>query len=110
MKRAFLTLMVGMAVAALAGCSSHRLIGPHKGTCQSAPETCATCGPGTCPHCAGDPNGDPNGGGPIARHMAEREAYRGAAPGPLTGAVAYPYYTTRGPRDFLARNPGSIGP
>lgn len=24
------------------------------------------------------------------------------------GAVAYPYYTHRGPRDFLARNPGGI--
>lgn len=31
-------------------------------------------------------------------------------PGPLTGQVAYPYYTTRGPRDFLARNPADIGP
>jgi hypothetical protein len=24
--------------------------------------------------------------------------------------VAYPYYTTRGPRDFLAKCPPSIGP
>jgi len=31
-------------------------------------------------------------------------------PGPPTGAVAYPYYTTRGPRDFLAKCPPSIGP
>ncbi len=30
--------------------------------------------------------------------------------GPPTGAVAYPYYTNRGPRDFLANNPPSIGP
>ena len=30
--------------------------------------------------------------------------------GPPTGAVAYPYYTTRGPRDFLAKCPPSIGP
>ena len=30
--------------------------------------------------------------------------------GPPTGAVTYPYYTTRGPRHFLARNPNSIGP
>jgi hypothetical protein len=30
--------------------------------------------------------------------------------GPMTGQVAYPYYTTRGPRDFLAKNPASIGP
>ncbi|TWT46831.1 hypothetical protein [Botrimarina hoheduenensis] len=31
-------------------------------------------------------------------------------PGPPTGQVAYPYYTTRGPRDFLMANPPSIGP
>jgi hypothetical protein len=30
--------------------------------------------------------------------------------GPMHGTVAYPYYTTRGPRDFLAKNPPSIGP
>jgi hypothetical protein len=30
--------------------------------------------------------------------------------GPPTAAVTYPYYTNRGPRDFLARNPQSIGP
>jgi hypothetical protein len=94
MKRAFLTLAVGITLAALAGCTSHHggLFGARKGTCQSAPETCAACDPSGCGRCA------------------ERAAYRGAAPGPLTGAVAYPYYTTRGPRDFLARDPGSIGP
>lgn len=31
-------------------------------------------------------------------------------PGPPVGQVAYPYYTTRGPRDFLQCNPPSIGP
>ena len=29
--------------------------------------------------------------------------------GPPTAQVAYPYYTTRGPRDFLLDNPPSIG-
>ncbi|GIW93475.1 MAG: hypothetical protein KatS3mg110_1516 [Pirellulaceae bacterium] len=29
--------------------------------------------------------------------------------GPPTAAVAYPYYTLRGPRDFLASQPPSIG-
>lgn len=32
------------------------------------------------------------------------------AQGPPTGQVAYPYYTVRGPRDFLQANPPSIGP
>jgi hypothetical protein len=29
--------------------------------------------------------------------------------GPPSAQVAYPYYTTRGPRDFLMDNPPSIG-
>jgi hypothetical protein len=29
--------------------------------------------------------------------------------GPPSAHVAYPYYTTRGPRDFLMNNPPSIG-
>ncbi|MCH8922392.1 MAG: hypothetical protein IIA67_04500 [Planctomycetes bacterium] len=33
----------------------------------------------------------------------------GFQPGPPTAQVAYPYYTVRGPRDFLARNPRSVG-
>ena len=31
-------------------------------------------------------------------------------PGPPVGQTAYPYYTTRGPRDFLLGNPPPIGP
>ena len=31
-------------------------------------------------------------------------------PGPATPTSAYPYYTTRAPRDFLMANPPSIGP
>lgn len=30
--------------------------------------------------------------------------------GPPIGTVVYPYYTVRGPRDFLAGNPPPIGP
>ena len=57
--------------------------------------------------------------GGLARHHlsgAERAALEGSdygatgPAGPPTGAVAYPYYTTRGPRDFLARCPPSVGP
>jgi hypothetical protein len=32
------------------------------------------------------------------------------AAGPPTAGVTYPYYTNRGPRDFLAKNPRDIGP
>ena len=31
-------------------------------------------------------------------------------PGPSSAQTAYPYYTTRGPRDFFLDNPPSIGP
>ncbi|MCA9247092.1 MAG: hypothetical protein KDA42_08260 [Planctomycetales bacterium] len=46
--------------------------------------------------------------------MARRQklaAQRGPAmePGPAAATVAYPYYTTRAPRDFLMDNPPSIG-
>ena len=30
--------------------------------------------------------------------------------GPAAGAVTYPYYTTRGPRDYFDKNPESVGP
>jgi hypothetical protein len=32
------------------------------------------------------------------------------APGPSAAGVSYPYYTNRGPRDFLSPNPRGIGP
>jgi hypothetical protein len=47
---------------------------------------------------------------PGAGHFGTDERAMAGAGGPPTGAVAYPYYTTRGPRDFLAENPPSIGP
>lgn len=42
-----------------------------------------------------------------AGHHRSRE-YNGPQ-GPATAQVAYPYYTLRGPRDFLVNNPPSIG-
>ncbi len=36
------------------------------------------------------------------------QAMQGPA-GPPTAAYAYPYYTIRGPRDFLMKNPPTIG-
>jgi len=94
------------------------------------------CGGGGCSDCGGYASrSDMSGGGGYAderggrmppeavaarRHPAQGHphAYQRRnsggeyefAAGPPTGAVSYPYYTTRGPRDFLARNPRSIGP
>ncbi|HEX3999947.1 MAG TPA: hypothetical protein VHX65_15455, partial [Pirellulales bacterium] len=56
------------------------------------------------------PNGAGPGGpgyGPLPRGVGG--TYVGPE-GPPTGAVAYPYYTNRGPRDYLDPNPPSIGP
>jgi hypothetical protein len=90
------------------------------GACQDCEPGCpdGRCGAGNCPGGACKvPHTGPYGG--LAKHHLtpeERAAlaasdYGAITPaGPPTGAVAYPYYTTRGPRDFLAKRPPSIGP
>jgi hypothetical protein len=42
--------------------------------------------------------------------MPPRTVYQPFVAGPPVGTVVYPYYTVRGPRDFLAKDPPSIGP
>lgn len=46
-------------------------------------------------------------GGP---HAGRTDAIYNFNPGPSSAQTAYPYYTTRGPRDFFLDNPPSIGP
>jgi hypothetical protein len=65
---------------------------------------CGDCGP---PGCHGDaccPIPDC-----YTNHQAVAEQLGGPA-GPPAPTVTYPYYTTRGPRDFLAAHPTPIGP
>ena len=75
----------------------------------------AGCGRGGCGHsgrlcglctkvrgAAGLGSGNPYGG--AIPHTAQQPGQSGIAP-----SYAYPYYTTRGPRDFLRDNPPSIG-
>ena len=72
---------------------------------------CAGCGHGLfsgcerCPHCG-------LGCGLLGKHHKQYTdiGAQNSPSGPPTGTVAYPYYTTRGPRDFFAANPPSIGP
>ena len=59
----------------------------------------------------GTPTGMAHGGpgvlpGHHAAHQLQNQPFNA---GPATGAVAYPYYTHRGPRDFLLDNPPTIG-
>ncbi|MFM7033831.1 MAG: hypothetical protein ACKOYJ_01355 [Planctomycetia bacterium] len=87
------------------------------------PGGCRTggCGPDGCNECADGtcrPRHVGRYGGLAKHHLSPEERaalnasdYGATTPaGPPSGAVAYPYYTTRGPRDFLAKCPPSIGP
>ncbi len=103
MKHAIYSLLAAALLIGLAGCQSGRLALPF-GSCKDCPTTCQQCDNGDpgargCGLCGGR---DPN-----CPRCAHARAYD---PVPPTGVVTYPYYTTRGPRDFLARNPRSIGP
>lgn len=68
-----------------------------RGECLHEDYACGDCG---C-NCPGS-----GGGGPLD------PASMGLMPAPGMSAaqVAYPYYTTRGPRDFLDPNPPRLGP
>ena len=93
------------------------------GGCQDCETDCpdGRCGAEDCDDCAQGACHKPHVGryGGLAKHhlsgaekaMLDSSDYGAVTPaGPPTGAVAYPYYTTRGPRDFLAKCPPSIGP
>lgn len=95
MKRLVLSLVAAALLGGLAGCAHRgvgRLIdcGPLSPLRACRP-VCQVCqGPG-CHACRGG------------------TGRRANTPDPM-GAVTYPYYTLRGPRDFLASDPRSIGP
>ena len=76
------------------GSKGGRLRGLLSSVC---PSKCGPCGSGG--PCAG--GGCLAGGG---------QGGCGQAGNNLMSPIAYPYYTLRGPRDFLAKNPPSIGP
>jgi hypothetical protein len=52
----------------------------------------------------------PAGGHPLVHQRRNAGGEYEFAAGPPTGGVTYPYYTNRGPRDYLADNPRGIGP
>jgi hypothetical protein len=84
MKRAiFLVVAMVVLTGIMTGCASHRCSGLSKQA------SCKACGGHGCQQCC------------------PQQACQNASP---AAAVAYPYYTVRGPRDFLDKNPESIGP
>jgi hypothetical protein len=79
-------------------CQNQRCNGQPNCVCQRCGRGYCGGGPGVgcnCPFCGCGPSGDQN---------------YNFNPGPPVAQTAYPYYTLRGPRDFLLGNPPSIGP
>lgn len=130
MKRLLLAAITGLVLCSGSGCCLlDRLFCCQRGYpppyC-SGPG-CGDCGPADC-GCASNGPVDDGYGAPGPMHAAGWRRSRGGGPGyggpsyggpapgygayggPAGGQVAYPYYTTRGPRDFLSPNPRSIGP
>ncbi|MBN1588633.1 MAG: hypothetical protein JW888_03880 [Pirellulales bacterium] len=129
MKSAFPFFVVVVVLVGLSGCCGtggflsphgHCLIDGSCGHCSDCPETCQSCDAdgGCCGESCGVDEDCCECAEPYCQETCEREcrlgdrirARRYVNPGPPTGAVAYPYYTTRGPRDFLASDPRVIGP
>ncbi len=68
---------------------------------------CSSCGGAGCGLCQRMVGRVANGFCPHAAGYPEMYNF---TPSPPVGQTAYPYYTVRGPRDFLQSNPPSIGP
>jgi hypothetical protein len=101
MKRVLLGLTLAMGLLSSTGCN---LLNQNCNSCN---------GNLGCRPCK---TGWQRGGTDYQRFLGHSGSYGHAAPSGSGGVgggpaaqVAYPYYTTRGPRDFLAPNPPSIG-
>lgn len=117
----YLSLLACCLVAATSGCAmfgkSKCGSGCSNGACVSGNccEDASGCGKGTCDGACGVPGCDGlSGRGLLPKLVANGRNHCAGGngqvpPGPTMGAVTYPYYTTRGPRDFLLGNPPSIG-
>lgn len=97
MKRILLAITSAMLLCASTGCFHH---GAHRG---------GGCGTGDCGGLLGRMSGG-RGGGPMHELRGWRHQQPELGPaGPPVGTYAYPYYTLRGPRDFLVDDPPSLG-
>ncbi len=76
---------------------------------------CNSCGTGCRTGCVPGKLGWQQGGLDYSSHLGSgmlgnrANTTQTITPGPPTGQTAYPYYTVRGPRDFLLNDPPSIG-
>ena len=112
MKQAAFAMLAMAIIATSVGCHSLNRAGSNSGcsSCDSQTGCDAKGGEGGCSdgQCGvGDPKASfiaPNG-----KFLGRKKIAGPPQQGPPVGAVSYPYYRTRGPRDFLAGNPPSIG-
>ena len=118
MSKSYVAILLSVITASSLGCQC----GPSKtGGCTSSrcdTFAASSCAGGSC-H-ASVPAKASQGNQPTGvlasmhgRHHRGPQSHTGPlgpSMGPHAPTVAYPYYTTRGPRDFLATDPASIGP
>lgn len=98
MKRALFLIVAVSILAGLSGCAQQPIAPDGGDPCVQGCSRTACCWP-PCSACAGSCR-DAFGRGAGAMQPQE----------PPMEAVTYPYYTLRGPRDFLERTPTPIGP
>jgi hypothetical protein len=96
MKRALL-LVVAVVILSATGCAGRQCSCGNEGH-----------GPGPLRPRGWAVNHD-RGAGMLAGHGNRHGDPEEGMVGPSSAAVGYPYYTVRGPRDFLVNNPPSIG-
>jgi hypothetical protein len=98
------------------GCTGHRHPFGYKTARECYCSNEYGCPPGCypCPHCGrGYCCGQPGPGCGICNVCGcgpSGDQNYNFNPGPPVAQTAYPYYTLRGPRDYLLNNPPSIGP
>ncbi|HTQ39293.1 MAG TPA: hypothetical protein VMJ32_09705 [Pirellulales bacterium] len=124
MRNILFAMLAAFVVSASSGCCGNHWWG-HKCDncgcgcdqgCGYCGQNCGACGPGGCAGggCAACGCLDHNSAcSPIpdcATNRANVDSQLGGPAGPPAAQVTYPYYTVRGPRDFFANNPPSIGP
>ena len=97
MKRVLLSIGLAVFLMSMVGCHQQNLRGG--------------CGNSSCDRCGLIGARGGGGGAPTAvPQMQRQQGPPQQASGAGMGAVGYPYYSVRAPRDFLHNQPPSIGP
>jgi hypothetical protein len=114
MKHALVALVAAIAMIGSTGCLGlHGKCGCGNGACSAGNGGSHFGGCAKCGHGLGKHGGCAKCGHGLRKHGDPNDGYGGNPQmvnnGPASAAVSYPYYTTRGPRDFLINNPPSIG-